>query len=123
MNKKILVTLSILFLSGYVIAEEFVKNNPVRRKSNSQIKQDIIQKLANLVKIESKTIEVNAQVQASLFNQIESLTENNKQSWFNQNKSEKLQEYSDRLSLECKESELRLKSLQEFNSHILKTFK
>lgn len=119
------ILFGLVCLSSTIIANDFIKKTPNnnKRKSSNQLKQDIGQQLADLVQIEAKITELNAQIQSKLFNQIIDLTENNKQSWFNKSKQEQLQKYSDALTCENKECELRLNSLRNFNTYLDKEIK
>lgn len=117
-----------LLLFSYVVSENFIaqKSNVTKNMqkiSISQLKQNIMEQLADLVKIEAQVAEINAKIQSHLFNGIEILTENNRKSWFNQLKQEELEQYNNKLKIEYFESTTRLKQADKFLTYINSTNK
>lgn len=117
------ITIITLLPFSNIISESFIaQRNPnkksPRRASVSQLKQNILEQLAELVKIEAQIAEVNAKIQSRLFNDIQILTENNRDSWINKLKQEELERYSNKLKTEQIESITRMKQAEHFLNYI-----
>jgi tRNA C32,U32 (ribose-2'-O)-methylase TrmJ len=78
-----LVLLLTFAFAFWCVAEDFLVTHPhAKRKSLSQIRQEIVETLASLVQQESKSIELQAQVQQLLYKYIEELAQGEKKSFF-----------------------------------------
>ncbi len=81
-----------------MLAENFLASRTKRGRSPGQLKQDIMQSLANILQQECKLIELQSRIQQELCKNISGLAESSKESSLASSNRYQLQESLDKLS-------------------------
>lgn len=97
----------------YCTAENFVVQQPTRRKTAGQIKQESTELAGILVQQLSKTIELQAKIQQVLCARVTEYAEGDKKGLLAQLQGKELLEYTEQLRAACARQEQELSNLQQ----------
>jgi ATP phosphoribosyltransferase len=103
----------------WCMAEDFLATpSQGKRKSLSQLRQEIVEELATLVQQESKSIELNAQAQQELYRHIENIAQGEKKAFYSKASREQLQQCLHMLKQRKEINEKQLGELTAFLSKV-----
>ena len=108
-----LVISIVLVVYLYCAAENFVAQQPARRKTEGQIKQEGAELAGIFLQQLSKTIELQAKIQQALCARVTEYAEGDKKGLLAQLQGKELLDYTEQLRTACTRQEQELNNLQQ----------